>query len=396
MNILHINTRYDEGGAAQVALNLHERLLAGGHESHYVYGYGKHTLDNPRAKSNTHKLTSSIVAISNFLSHRLIGTEPFTPSLTHLDHIVNGETIVHIHNLHSHVTSITPFLEFLHLRCARVVWTTHDRWVLTGRCALPGDCEKWASGCGSCPNQKAYPPSILDFSNRIHIRKREVIAKTCSTFVSPSSHLAEDLRRGYPAIPINVVNNGYDIEFEKLAAQVVDAGKTSPPKPPSKHFNLIIVANDLSDSNKLDSTFIKRLEDQPSIRLHTIGKASPFHHPNTVNHGYISERSKLLEIMSGMDAMLFLSTVDNFPLVLCESLAVGLPILALESAAANEVLSPFGIATYRTTRELFNELMSADFRLYLQKLNKDRISDFALNRFSGGRMLNEYLGIYTG
>lgn len=41
MNILQFNVRLAEGGAAGVALDLHQRALQQGLASHFVYGYGK-------------------------------------------------------------------------------------------------------------------------------------------------------------------------------------------------------------------------------------------------------------------------------------------------------------------------------------------------------------------
>lgn len=41
MNILQFNVRLAEGGAAGVALDLHQRALQKGLQSRFVYGYGK-------------------------------------------------------------------------------------------------------------------------------------------------------------------------------------------------------------------------------------------------------------------------------------------------------------------------------------------------------------------
>ncbi len=41
MNILQFNVRLAEGGAAGVALDLHQRALQQGMQSRFVYGYGK-------------------------------------------------------------------------------------------------------------------------------------------------------------------------------------------------------------------------------------------------------------------------------------------------------------------------------------------------------------------
>ncbi len=41
MNIMQFNVRLAEGGAAGVALDLHQRALQLGMNSQFIYGYGK-------------------------------------------------------------------------------------------------------------------------------------------------------------------------------------------------------------------------------------------------------------------------------------------------------------------------------------------------------------------
>lgn len=63
--------------------------------------------------------------------------------------------ILHLHNLHGHYFDLRalPWLS----RQVPTVLTLHDMWLLTGHCAYPLGCERWRTGCGSCPDLTIYP-----------------------------------------------------------------------------------------------------------------------------------------------------------------------------------------------------------------------------------------------
>lgn len=51
------------------------------------------------------------------------------------------------------------------------------------------------------------------------------------------------------------------------------------------------------------------------IELHTFGKFSPFTAGNVVNHGFETDKRKLMSVLNQMDALVFSSRVDNYPLI---------------------------------------------------------------------------------
>src|ERR1043165_4647454 len=56
--------------------------------------------------------------------------------------------IINVHNLHSAAAwGWGPHLIDICLAFAPVVWTLHDMWSFTGRCAYSYDCEKFITGC---------------------------------------------------------------------------------------------------------------------------------------------------------------------------------------------------------------------------------------------------------
>ena len=52
----------------------------------------------------------------------------------------------------------------------------HDGWLLTGRCAYPGGCTKYLSGCdASCPTPREYPELAPELIHDAWKAKRELI-----------------------------------------------------------------------------------------------------------------------------------------------------------------------------------------------------------------------------
>ena len=84
----------------------------------------------------------------------------------------------------------------------------------------------------------------------------------------------------------------------------------------------------------------KKLSFTPS------GKFSPFDGANVVNHGFETDKRKADERWNEMDALVFSSRVDNYPLILCEALSIGVPVIATHSDAAREVLEKSGGKTF--------------------------------------------------
>ena len=86
MNILQFNVRLAEGGAAGVALDLHQRALQQGLASHFVYGYGKGGKESvshqnyPQVIKHTPRMTAMVCLIAICLA---ISMSYIAPLLAH-------------------------------------------------------------------------------------------------------------------------------------------------------------------------------------------------------------------------------------------------------------------------------------------------------------------------
>ncbi|MBY6249436.1 glycosyltransferase, partial [Citrobacter werkmanii] len=121
----------------------------------------------------------------------------------------------------------------------------------------------------------------------------------------------------------------------------------------------------------------------------------PFTAGNVVNHGFETDKRKLMSELNQMDALVFSSRVDNYPLILCEALSIGVPVIATHSDAAREVLQKSGGRTVDEQEALAlaqqhrEQIAAAIFGMPLAQFK-------AVSReaYSGQQMLEEYVSFY--
>lgn len=396
VRIVHVNVRLSEGGAAGVALDLHSRSLQAGYASRFFYGYGsgaRPSVYEAEVEGARH-LGSRIRVGLNYASHRLCGMEFIAPggeNAKALREAVRNADVVHLHAIHSFFAPFGWLAEVLQ-EARHIVWTCHDFWPITGRCAFLEGCEGWKNGCGGCSTGSNYPPSVLDFSAYTFKKRRELIGRQLEriVFVAPSRFVAEQFRQAFPGARVEVIYNGIDRALEQALVGVTFGHQADEPGRPTR---VLAMANDLSDPTKIDRAVVGKLLAIEGIELHTIGKNSPFGGANVVNHGSVRERPALVKLMRDMDALLFTSLKDTFGLVMIEAMVCGVPVLALPSDAADEVLGAVGQPTLEA-QEIMRVLQAAQVSDSPLREMKERLSGGALSVFSGQSMFDQYCELY--
>jgi putative colanic acid biosynthesis glycosyltransferase len=391
MKIAQVNVRLCEGGAAQIALNLHQAVINSGNSARFYYGYGS----KARPSSDEHRVAFSQMlgstgqVVLNYLSHRTFGADVFWPGRwsSKIIDLTSWADIIHLHVLHSHFLPVHFFREVA--RHKAVVWTHHDSWGLTGRCAVPGNCMGWQTGCIKCLNLGAYPQAYFDRTEKYWETKRNYVRNSSIVHVSPSKHLAEKLSDGFNS-PVLVIPNGVQPSnrlFENRGLHQKN-NLNFPIK------NILVIANDLSDPNKTDRQTIQRLSESGLYILNIVGNNSPFSGPCINNIGPVYNKKLLDEIYSNTDALLFTSKIDNAPLVIMEALTRAVPVIAVESDAAIEILKNFNAGIYKSDEHLIEELSSSQTLFGWENWTYQRISECANRIYSSKNMTQSYLDLY--
>ncbi len=255
--------------------------------------------------------------------------------------------VINVHNLHAAAPwGWGPHLIEVCLDVAPVVWTMHDMWSFTGRCAYSYDCEKFITGCdASCPTPTEAPALATEKITAAWEERRDLYARHRGDLViaTPSQWLADQARRGlFARHRVEVIPYGLDTatftpwprEEARRRLGIQSAGLV-----------LLIAAFDLSERRKGAEVLPPvwhSIETRP-ITVLTMGRGSmeiddPFIKVHTL--GYVDDDVQKALTYSAVDALLHPAPVDNFPNVVLEALACGTPAIALPVGGLPEMVRP--------------------------------------------------------
>lgn len=247
--------------------------------------------------------------------------------------------LIHIHSMCDNYLNISMFYRFIRDNKIKTIWTMHDNWAFTGRCAQ-FRCEKWKTGCGNCPHLDFYPKSLIfDHSARVwKIREKLYNSIKTMTIVTPSKWLAkltkESLLKNNH--PIKVINNGIDLNIFKPVETDFRKKYNLEDK-----FIILAIAYYWDEGKGLHvfQNLVKQLPDNFQIVMvgtnDEIDKQLP---DNIISIHKTYNQQELVEIYSACDLFVNPTTDDNFPTVNMEALACGLPVLTYDTGGCAEII----------------------------------------------------------
>lgn len=221
MRVLQINSVCGIRSTGRICTDIADVLRDGGDECSIAYGResvpGKYAEIAFRIGNDTdvklHALASRVFDTAGF--HSKDATKKL---LKFIDEY--APDLIHLHNIHGYYLNVEILFNYLKQKNTPVIWTLHDCWSFTGHCShyAAVGCDRWRSGCYSCPQKGEYPKSILfDRSKKNYIKKKEIFCGVPNlTIVTPSRWLAEEVKRSFLGeYRVEVINNGIDLEVFK-------------------------------------------------------------------------------------------------------------------------------------------------------------------------------------
>lgn len=335
MKALMVNTEYHRGGAARIAKTLHDALNTSSEfQSYFAYGRGPKAEDSKAFRF----AWQPEVYLHAFLT-RITGLQGYGSWLStkRLANFINRKELdlIHLHNLHGYYLDLS-FVRSLGKLGIPVIWTLHDGWPLTGRCAYWFECDRWKTGCSHCPDLSRYPKTYLDNSAFMWKRKNAIFAQGWSpVIVCPSQWLADRVKESYlNKYCVATIPNGIDTETFNPREKMAVRKRLGIP---AEKRVILFVAADLRDERKGVRYFFESLQHikADNYMVLTLGKRldlkGRLKKAAEIKHlGYIADRGLLSEIYSSADVFCISSLDDNFPTTVLESLACGTPIVGFE------------------------------------------------------------------
>lgn len=341
--LLQINSVINWGSTGRIAEEIGQKAIAHGWESYIAYGRNERP-----SKSRLIKIGNDIDIKVHGVYTRLLDRHGFSSVNATKELIIKIQKIqpdvILLHNLHGYYLNIEVLCNYLSTAGIPVIWTLHDCWAFTGHCAYFDfvGCDRWKSGCYSCPQKKSYPTSIfLDCSKSNYKLKRELFHSVRNMVIVPVSQwLADIVVDSFLNIyPRQVIYNGIDIDaFSPQLNNINIRAKYLV----GNRFMILGVAA-VWDKRKGLNDFIE-LSRQLSIDyvILLVGldekqiKGLPV---NIIGVTRTESIKELAELYSAADLYMNPTWEDNFPTTNLEALACGTPIVTYKTGGSIESVS---------------------------------------------------------
>jgi glycosyltransferase involved in cell wall biosynthesis len=338
--VLQINTVCGVGSVGRIVRQIHEALQEKGHESYIAYGRKPLGCDGAIRIGGDLDVYFHVFLTRVFDLHGF-GSKKATKKFLKIVEEINPD-IIHLHNIHGYYLNIEVLFDFLKSFDKPVVWTLHDCWAFTGHCShfTYAKCERWKTGCYSCPEKKLYPKSVLlDNSKSNYQRKRKTFTGVRNmTLVTPSQWLAELVKESFLAqYPVKVIPNGVDISIFKPT-----------PSDFRKRFGLaskfvILGVANVWDRRKGFDYFLelsKYLSDDEVIVLVGVSDKQIKMLPrNIIGIKRTSSAKELAEIYTAADVFFNPTLGESFSLVNLEAQACGTYVITFDSGGTSESIA---------------------------------------------------------
>ncbi len=338
--LLQINTTANWGSTGKIAEQIGVCAMAQGWESYLAYGY----YINP-SKSQIIKVGSKW----GIRWHRKLarywkgdgrGSILATRKLIKQIDAIKPD-IIHLHNIHGIYLNYPILFDYLNSIDTPVVWTLHDCWAITGRCAHfePAGCSRWKTGCGSCPAPLSYPKSkFFDWSaHNYNLKKRLFTTKRNIHLIPVSNWLKNYVGESFlKDCNSTTIHNGVDIDlFSPTVDETLPVNK-------GKHL-IIGVASQWSASKGFDD-FIKlrKLLDPAQYDITLIGLNDELIRALPEGITGIKRTQSVKELASYYTAAsVFVNPTysDNYPTTNLEAMACGTPVITYMTGGSPEAIT---------------------------------------------------------
>jgi len=405
MRIALLSDYETAGGAAIAASRLAGGLMGAGHEVVRL-------VNSSDGRRHDWKICKLSATVQNSFSQRVVRRLMTTSQrramsqremISRLDSMLEEirPDVINVHNIHG----IDQPLGLVQTCCkyAQVVWTLHDMWSFTGRCAYAYDCRRFVSGCNSeCPSPHEYPalePSQIHDAwqrrARLFADQRGIVGVTPSRWLRDEAlnglwkgHRVEHIANGLPL-------DMYRIEDRHFARRALDLPESDAPV-------LMVAAQDLSDRRKGAAQLWQALAHvsvKPLVVL-TLGDGAA---PPAIEGvdvrplGYIDhERTKMLAY-NAADVFVHPAPVDNLPNVVVEAIACGTPVIAFPTGGLPELVQrgqTGWLAADNSASSLATAIEEALVDLAAGEDLRERCRAVAERDYSIERQVREYLGVF--
>jgi glycosyltransferase involved in cell wall biosynthesis len=390
------------GGAGSVAINLSEALRAIGVDSVVENSIESDLRKTPLALP-LHTIAAGsdeyLVKSQNFPNTVSFLREGLSQKLTPS---AKGSDVVNLHWTPGQVSTET--VGKLLDSGKAIVWTLHDMWPFTAGCHYAGACDGFKSGCTSCP---AVKPLFQNLVNRNYGIKKAIFDQPRGNlvFVAPSQWIAKMARSStlLKNQRVEVVPNPVARTHVEKTQATSSAEWREKLGVAQDSFLVAFSAANLADNRKNLLEVIESLSELSQIRqdlnlvLVLFGSgAVPESKGLTIKRLGFLRREELNTALANCDALINFSKDENLSMASIEALAVGTPLVLLNSGGNPELIKDGETGFLVGDRQQLNNRIEqlAVNPVLAKQMGQAAQVDFT-SRFEASVVANQYLDLYS-
>lgn len=340
--VLRTNT-----STGRIMQEIGELAIANGWESHIAYSYGRDGLKPCRSRLVPvgNKIDVALHGLYTRLTdrHGLASRRATRAFIRKVEEI--RPDVVHIHNIHGYFLNYRLLFDYLSSAGIPVVWTVHDCWLYTGHCYYYtyAGCDKWQTGCGSCPQRKKFPASwFVDRSAQNFRDKRDAftsVPPSRLTIVPVSEWIRGEMRRSFfRDYPFRVIHNGINTDVFRPSSPAEAKRRYALE---GKHIYLGVAA--LWHPEKGVDDFLRLAamlsDDEVIVMIGVDEKLQKRLPENIVGIRRTENVRQMAELYSAADAFVNPTWQDNYPTVNLEAIACGTPVVTYRTGGSVEAVT---------------------------------------------------------
>lgn len=357
MKYLFINSVAGFGSTGRIAAEKCRELIKEGHRCVLAFGREKANCDDIPTVAIGSSLDFKVHALRNriFDDHGFgskAATAQFLSWVRQYD-----PDVIWLHNVHGYYIHIGMLFDYLRTCGKKIIWTLHDCWAFTGHCAYFDfvGCDKWKTGCESCPQKKGYPASLIFDNSKTNFQKKKAIFTGIPnlSLEVPSHWLEDRVKRSFlKDYPVEVRYHTIDREIFKptpgdfrekygLEEKKIVLGVASVWDGRKGMEDFIQLSEMLPDDHKI---VLVGLSDSQIAALP--GKILGLPRTNSMR--------ELAEIYSAADIFVNPSAEETFGMTAMEARCCGTEAIVYKNTACEEIVNRFGgIAVERGAENLY-------------------------------------------
>ena len=345
MILLQINTTANWGSTGKIAEQIGERIIEQGGECYLAFGYYDNPGHSTQIRIGSDRGIRLHKRLAKYLDTHGLHSTRVTRRLIERIREINPD-VIHLHNLHGDYINYRVLFEYLRTTATPVVWTLHDCWSFTGRCAhyMTNGCNKWRSECHDCQFKRSYPKTkLFDRSRQTHRLKRELFTSLGDrlTLVPVSEWLAGDARQSFfSRTRIRTIHNGIDISTFSPTESIVARRELGLSE--DKHI-IIGVASAWSQSKGLyDFYKLREILPRENYEILLVGLSDK--HLASLPEGIIGIKrtqnaAELAMYYSAANVFINPTYADNYPTTNLEAIACGTPCITYRTGGSPESIT---------------------------------------------------------